>query len=340
MRALTLDHDGTLVRTTRPDPPLTRPDDVRVRVVQTGICGTDRGVLTGKFPAEAGVVMGHEAVGRVESTGPDSRLAPGDRVVINPTLYCSDCDQCAAARFQHCVNKAGTEVGLDRDGSFADYIVLPERFVHPLPEDMSWNRAVVVEPLACVLNNLDAASVVPGEAVTILGAGPIGLVTAMAALHLGSGVVLVETDPLRRELAGKILHDLPVSAPLTVTDPDGAVLAPRSRTVVDTVGSLLDTALELVDIAGTVVIMGFDDRSRVTVQPLDILRRGLRIVGAGDYNAPSFPRALALAEHLPLERVVTHRIPLDEYERALEVIGVTGDGYRGAKVVIVSDDEQ
>ncbi|MFJ4521822.1 zinc-binding dehydrogenase [Streptomyces sp. NPDC088810] len=340
MRALTLAANGTLVRTERPDPQLTGPDDVRVRVVQTGICGTDRGVLTGKFPAETGVVMGHEAVGLVDQVGSASRLAPGDRVVINPTLYCSACPQCAAARFNHCVNKAGTEVGLDRDGSFADYIVLPERFVHRLPDGMTWDRAVVVEPLACVLNNLDAASIVPGERVTVLGAGPIGLVTAMAALHLGSGVVLVETDPFRRELATKILHDLPASTPLTVTDPDAAVSAPRARTVIDTVGSLLDTALRLVDTAGTVVIMGFDDRARVTVEPLDILRRGLRVVGAGDYNAPSFPRALALAKHLPLERIVTHRVPLDEHERALELIGVGGHGYRGAKVVIVSNDEQ
>ncbi|MFE3166384.1 zinc-binding dehydrogenase [Streptomyces sp. NPDC059224] len=340
MRALTFGENGTLVRTERPDPRLTGPDDVRIRVVQTGICGTDRGVLTGKFPAEPGVVMGHEAVGRVESAGPASRFAPGNRVVINPTLYCSACPQCAAARFQHCMNKAGTEVGLDRDGSYADYIVLPERFVHRLPDGMSWDRAVVVEPLACVLNNLDAASIVPGEAVTVLGAGPIGLVTAMAALHLGSGVVLVETDPFRRELAAKLLHDLPVSAPLSVTEPDTAASAPRSRTVIDTVGSLLDTALRLVDTAGTVVVMGFDDRARVTVQPLDILRRGLRIVGAGDYNAPSFPRALALAEHLPLERIVTHHIPLDEHERAVELIGVNGHGYQGAKVVIVSNDEQ
>ncbi|MFK4149692.1 zinc-binding dehydrogenase [Streptomyces sp. NPDC004065] len=339
MRALTLGENGTLVRTERPDPRLTEPDDVRIRVVQTGICGTDRGVLTGKFPARTGVVMGHEAVGRVDSAGPASRFTPGDRVVINPTLYCSACPQCAAARFQHCENKTGTEVGLDRDGSYADYIVLPDKFVHRLPDGMSWDRAVVVEPLACVLNNLDAASIVPGETVTVLGAGPIGLVTAMTALHLGSGVLLVETDPFRRELAAKLLHDLPARAPLTVTTPGAAGPAPRSRTVIDTVGSLLDTALRLVDTAGTVVIMGFDDRARVTVQPLDILRRGLRIVGAGDYNAPSFPRALALAEHLPLERVITHHIPLDEHQRALELIGVTGHGYQGAKVVIVSDDD-
>lgn len=250
MRALILAANGTLVRTERPDPQPTRPDDVRVRVVQTGICGTDRGVLTGKFPAKTGVIMGHEAVGLVDETAAAGRLAPGDRVVINPTLYCSACPQCAAARFNHCVNKAGTEVGLDRDGSYADYIVLPERFVHRLPPGMTWDRAVVVEPLACVLNNLDAASIVPGEAVTILGAGPIGLVTAMAALHLGSNILLVETNPFRRELATKILHDLPTAASLTVTDPDAATTASPSRTVIDTVGSLLGTALRLVDTAG------------------------------------------------------------------------------------------
>src|ERR1700743_1020857 len=92
MKALVLTNERTLALTERPKPVVAKPTDVVVRVVQTGICGTDRSVLVGKFPAQPGVVMGHEAVGVVDQVGPEvGELAPGDRVIINPTLYCGAC---------------------------------------------------------------------------------------------------------------------------------------------------------------------------------------------------------------------------------------------------------
>jgi len=87
MKALVLTNERTLALAERPKPTVARPTDVVVRVVQTGICGTDRSVLVGKFPAQPGVVMGHEAVGVVDQVGPEvGELAPGDRVTVSPWL--------------------------------------------------------------------------------------------------------------------------------------------------------------------------------------------------------------------------------------------------------------
>src|SRR5581483_7080188 len=82
-----------------------------------------------------GVIMGHESVGEVAEIGVDvTNLAVGDRVIVNPTLYCGRCGPCLDERTNFCLNKVGTEVGIDRDGSYADYLVLEDRFLHRIPD--------------------------------------------------------------------------------------------------------------------------------------------------------------------------------------------------------------
>ena len=327
MKALVLGLDRTLELVERPRPACAAPDDVVLRVVQVGICGTDRGVLLGKFPAEPGVVMGHEAVGEVVETGSGvTTLKPGDRVIINPTLYCGLCDPCRDGVLNFCENKSGNEIGIDRDGAFAEFMRLEERFLHLIPDGMSYDRAVLVEPLACVLNNLRAAAVTADDRVAVLGAGPIGTVTALVADHFGASVHLIEKDPFRRDAALAFFEGT------TVTVTEHPV---RADVVVDTVGSLLETACTLAADLGRIVVMGFDERATAEVRPLELLRRGLRIIGAGDYNSQVFGRAVRMARHLPLERIVSHHFGLDRVDAALRALGIgEGAAYAGMKIVI------
>jgi threonine dehydrogenase-like Zn-dependent dehydrogenase len=343
MKALVLAEGPRLILTTRSAPRCAAPDDVVVDVVQTGICGTDRGVLVGKFPAEVGTIMGHEAVGIVAATGPAVHtLQVGDRVIVNPTLWCGHCPPCRQGRLNFCVNKAGTEVGIDRDGSFAEQICLAERFLYKIPAGMSFDRAVVVEPLACVLNNLDAAPLRPGTTIIVLGGGPIGLVCAMAARVAGCQVTLVEADERRRLLAvSDVFQEEPFSG-ISVVEPASGDLRDGADVVVDTVGTLLERACELAGTGGTVIVMGFNESATATLRPLRLLQKALRIVGAGDYNSLDFPRAIELARGLPLERLVTHRFALEDYQSALSVIAADGAGsgpdaeYTALKTVLVS----
>ncbi|GLY94529.1 alcohol dehydrogenase catalytic domain-containing protein [Actinoplanes sp. NBRC 103695] len=328
MKALVLGSDRTLELVERPRPACAAPDDVVLRVVQVGICGTDRGVLLGKFPAEPGVVMGHEAVGEVVETGRGvTTLKPGDRVIINPTLYCGLCDPCRDGVLNFCENKAGNEIGIDRDGAFAEFMRLEERFLHLIPDGMSYDRAVLVEPLACVLNNLQAAAVTADDRVAVLGAGPIGTVTALAASHFGASVRLLEKDPFRRDAAIAFFEGTAV----TIEE----LASGEADVVVDTVGSLLEQACALAAPRGRVVVMGFDERATAEVRPLELLQRGLRIIGAGDYNSQVFGRAVRMARHLPLERIVSHHFGLDRVDAALRALGVgEGAAYAGMKIVI------
>jgi threonine dehydrogenase-like Zn-dependent dehydrogenase len=232
-----------------------------------------------------------------------------------------------------CENKAGTEVGLDYDGSFAEHMVLPGRFVHRIPEGMSFDRAVVIEPLACVLNNVRATRVQAEDAVCILGAGPMGVLSAMVCRLFGASVTLVEPDTHRRDLAAQILGFAPDPIRI-VTEPSSA----QFDVVLDTVGSQLEAALRVAANRGRVGIVGFNDKATATVAPLSILQRGLTIIGAGDYSGSIFPEAISLADRLPLERLVTHRFPLAAHENAFEALSATTDanGYGAMKVVLQS----
>ncbi|GGZ63128.1 zinc-dependent alcohol dehydrogenase [Streptomyces subrutilus] len=337
MKALTLTADRTLTLVDHPKPVPERADDVVIRVAQSGICGTDRSVLVGKFPAETGVVMGHEAVGVVDATGPGaSRFAVGDRVIVNPTLYCGTCPACLEGHWNFCERKAGTEVGLDYDGSFAEFIRLPELFCHAIPDGMSFDRAVVVEPLACALNNIEAGRLTAGESAVVVGGGPMGVVTAMAAQLYGARVLLVEPDPIRRRLDREVFDAPDFGGRVTVHTPDDTELAGRGDLVVDSVGNLLEQSIGYAAVRGRVVIMGFNSNATATVRPLALLQRGLQIIGAGDYNSQIFPKAVELARTLPLERVVTHHFALADHEEAFKALAaVPGAEYSALKVVLV-----
>lgn len=340
MQALTLGDDArSLNLVTVQAPEGTRPDDVVVRILQSGICGTDRSVLVGKFDARPGVVMGHEAVGVVESAGEwVTDVRPGDRVVINPTLFCGECLECRKGQFNHCRNKTTNEIGIDRDGTFCEQIVLPAQFVVPIPDEVSTDRATLIEPFCCALSNVTAAGVNPGDRVIVLGGGPVGALSSIAAALSGGQVALVETSERRRALLGDVF-DHPGMPAVSVVDTASASgeAQPRADVVIDAVGNLLETAVSLLAPKGTAVVMGYNSGAEVRLRPLDILFGEYRIIGAGDYNYPMFQRAFDAGIRLPLERLITHKFTLEDYDHAFDVLSVTQDGsYDALKVVLES----
>ncbi|MGH3827286.1 MAG: zinc-dependent alcohol dehydrogenase [Pseudonocardiaceae bacterium] len=328
MRALVFQEPGDVALQARPVPSLDAPDHVRVRVVGTGICGTDRKILLGLFPAKPGVILGHESVGVVDVCGSGvSSLTEGDRVVIDPTLYCGLCGPCRRGATNFCHHKRGTEVGVDRDGTFADYVVLPERFFHRIPKPLTVREAVLIEPLACVLNNLRAASLSYDDVVVILGAGPIGTLCGLVAGRAARRVVVTETDRYRLAAAtAGFQYVIDVSEGYAAEAVHTATGGARPSVVIDTTGTGLETALALVDDGGRVVVMGFNSTYRATVSPLQLTNRGISIIGAGDYRAEIFPVAVNLAAELALADIVTHEYSLDRYPDAFAALGETLPG--------------
>jgi fructokinase len=333
MPALTLGADGRgAALTNRPVPVISDPADVLVRLTATGICGTDRAILLGEFPALPGVVLGHESVGVIADVGPAVRgVRLGDRVVVNPTFYCTTCGTCRRGQAALCPNKAGRELGVDRDGTMAPYVVIAERFAHRVRDDIPDQRAALVEPLACVLNNLRCAAPRWDDRILILGGGPIGALCALVLAVRGFRVAVAEPDDRRAELVrGSLPRTLPV-----LPGPDPAY---RPNIVIDTVGTLPGRCLDLVADGATVVIMG-ERTGAVAAVPLRLLAtRAVRIIGAGPYAPADFEMALDLATDLPLESLVSHVLPLERAERAMALLGVPGPsgGYAALKVLLTT----
>jgi threonine dehydrogenase-like Zn-dependent dehydrogenase len=348
MPAVVFERLGKVTLVERSVPTVSDQEDVLVRVTATGICGTDRGIVLGGFPAALGVILGHEAIGAVEAVGQSVRsVEVGDRVVLNPTFYCGHCRPCRRGMMAHCETKDGHEIGVDSDGTMTGHVLLNERFIHRLPPDMPWRRAVLIEPLACVLNNLTAAAPRWDDQILVVGAGPIGALCALMFAARGASVTVAERDPARVDLARSLLPwTVRVAGLPTGHLTDALEDAPaRPDVVIDTTGVLLEEALGLVGAGGTVVVMGEREAALATVCLRPLVTRGIRVVGAGPYPPHLFPVALEVATRMPLESLVTHVLPLERYADGFALLGVVlGESpriacYRAMKVLLVSDEE-
>lgn len=209
-------------------------------VTLAGICGTDLRIYTGNFDGANGITLGHEAIGIVEDIGSEViSVKVGDRVLLDPTLYCGKCYFCKKGLHHLCDYKTGTETetGVDKEGTFAEYIVMPEKFVYCLSDTISDERAVLIEPLACVLNNINAANLKYDDDVLIIGGGPIGTIYAILAEKYALSTSIVETKPERIRFIQKMLPNI------TVIDgkkqKDWMAMTKKPSIVVDATGIIL-----------------------------------------------------------------------------------------------------
>jgi threonine dehydrogenase-like Zn-dependent dehydrogenase len=325
------------------DPPaLPGPGWVRVRPRLAGICGSDLATVDGRasryfepfvsFP----FTPGHEVVG--------SR-ADGTRVVLEPVLRCQargvdpPCRQCASGATQRCervavggVVEAGLQTGYcaDTGGGWSRELVAHESQLHDVPDDLSDEAAVLVEPAACALH---AALTVTADEVAVLGTGTLGLCT-VAALHSAVPrrpqlVLATAKHPEQRALAAELGADevvAPDELPRAVRRATRSLVAGRQLTggmgaVVDCVGSeaSLASALDVVAPGGTVVLLGMP--GRVSVDLTSLWHREVRLTGSYAYGQEAGGRIFALAFDLVreagLERLLSATYPLDRYEEAL-----------------------
>jgi L-iditol 2-dehydrogenase len=169
------------------------PGEVSLRVASCGICGSD----VHAFSSDAGfewiqppITLGHEFSGTVESVGPGvTRVSPGDRVVAVAVQGCGHCETCLAGSTQLCPDRVA--VGLSRDGGMAEYAVMPEQHLVPVPEELDLAVAALGEPLAVAVRAVNVrAQVQSGQRVVVSGPGPIGILCAMLAKFNGAEVLL------------------------------------------------------------------------------------------------------------------------------------------------------
>lgn len=253
MRALVWTAPGRMQLRDVP-PPVAAPDEVVVAVGAAGVCGSDLAGFTGAMGNRAsGHVMGHELAGTVvrAGAGVDESLA-GLWVAVNPVVGCGHCSACAAGRPSRCPDP--TLIGVHRPGGFAEEVAVPARNVVALPAGLPVATAALAEPLAQARHNVGVAhtalgGLVSGGTAVVIGAGPIGALTAWVATRHGfRSVAVIDPDPVRRRIA----MDLS-GAVEEVPDAVDVVFE-----AVGTAGTRRD-ALSLVRPGGVVVLIGLHD---------------------------------------------------------------------------------
>lgn len=308
MSAAVLRDAGVLAIEERPEPALTGPADVIVRVRACGVCGTDLHILGDPpgYPARRGVVLGHEMAGDVAAIGAGvTNVAVGDRVAIRPILACGTCRACLSGLPNHCADRV--DLGVWRDGGLAPRIVVPASACIPVSAGLPLHLAALTEPLACVVNAVGKARPAAGEHAVVLGAGAIGLLFTAVLKASGTRVTVVEISPARARAAREI-------GAVQVIDPraeDLGTLLPADI-VVDAVGSQFGTAVGLAAPRGRILLFGLDEHARPAVPQAQITLKELSVLGSF-VGQHAFPEAIRLLESglLDLEPVVSHRVGLD-----------------------------
>ncbi len=276
--------------------------EVLLRVAACGICGSDVHGYDGssgrRIPP---IVMGHEASGTIAALGPGvSGLSVGDRVTVDSTVFCGECGYCRRGEINLCDRRQvlGVSCGdYRRAGAFAEHVVVPQRIVYKLPDQLGFSEAAMLEAAAVAIHGVSLARLSKGDTALVVGAGMIGLLTLQALRAAGcSRVFITDLDPTRLKLAET------VGATATLASGDKL----QSEVLRLTGGAGVDVAIECV---------GIDPTIRASV---DAVRKGGTVVLVGNVTAETT---------LPLQKVVTRQIRLQgscgsagEYADAIQLM--------------------
>ena len=300
--------------------------EVLVRVKSASICGTDRENLEG--PGQL-TVPGHENAGEVVGVDKPVRVKVGERVAINCHITCGNCEHCINGDLYFCDEL--TVIGFDRDGGYADYLLVPEACCMPIMDYISYEEAsLMVDMLGTPYRALKRAQLNPGMKIAVWGAGPVGLGLLMTAKHFGLRVAVIDLSEYRLQLAQGFSPDLALN-PKTDAVQDALQDWTQGRGVeaaFECVGSekAAQQALSAVKKRGKLVVVGVSHH--LTLNPWEhLICRELTMMGTRNFNTKEFDEMAGLLRNgLPLTQVVTHRFPLGEAEQAFELFksGMSG----------------
>ncbi len=318
--------------------PAPGPGEILVRIVASGLCGSD--VLEWYRLARAPLVLGHEVAGEVAEVGPGVEAwRPGDRVTVTHHVPCNTCRACLGGHHTACRTLHATNFD---PGGFAEYVRVPqlqtERGTLRLPENVSFAEATFTEPLGCVVRAQRLARLAPGDAVLVVGSGISVLLQIALARALGAGTVLAtDVHPWRIAAALRFGADaaFPAGAgvPELVREATGGRLADRVVVCTGAVAAV-NQAMHLVADGGTVLFFGAPEQGGEAVIPFPAIWRR-EITLQTSYGAAPADLAVALelirARRVPVAEMITHRFPL---ERIGEAFARVAGGGESIKVLI------
>ncbi len=312
------------------DVPAPKPGagQVLIRVKATGLCYTDMSILKneykGRKPVPIPVVLGHEASGVVEALGPGvTTVRPGQRIGFEVLSGCGKCINCRSGYKNMCTD--WHHLGITGDGTFAEFVVQNDALVYPLPDNVDFADAALLEPLSLTVRSLEHVKPFVGESAVIIGPGTVGLLHLQALRAAGVTKLIVvglDVDKLRFGIAEKLGATHIVNA--SVENPvDGVMKATGGRgadILIETASSpkVWDYLLDLMAAKGRMSVFGLYPQS--SFQPIALIRKGVTLYGDVAFLTRHFMRAIDWLESGKVsgQALVTRRFSLDQAGEAFE----------------------
>jgi 2-desacetyl-2-hydroxyethyl bacteriochlorophyllide A dehydrogenase len=324
MRAARWAAPGKLEITEAPDPAPAHGELV-VAVGHCGVCGTDLHIADGEFPPTPyPIIPGHEFAGRVAAVGDGvpGDWREGDRVAVDPSLFCGHCPACRAGRGNLCAN--WNAIGDTVDGAFAEYVAVPAVNAYRIPDRVDDAQGALIEPLSCAVHGLRRIGPVLGEDVLLMGAGTMGLLLLQLLNRAGArSVTVVDRQPARLTAATA------AGAGSVTTGADG--LERRFGVAVDATGApaAIETAFDSLERGGRLLIFGVTSGdATVTLSPFRIYNDEITIAGSmavlNSFGAAADLMAAGAVDTAPL---LGTPYPLDRFGDALAAVRA-GEGIK------------
>ncbi len=305
-------------------PPEKRPDEVSIKVRSMGICGSDIAAYRGVNPLVSYPrIIGHEVAGEVVDAPPDDRtFAPGDRVVIEPYVYCGRCYPCTSGRTNCCENLKVR--GVHIDGGMSEWCSHPRHLVHKVPDEVSWERLAMVEPLTISVHAVKRARVVRAEHLAVTGAGPIGLLAALYAQVIGAVPIVI--DPLDERLAAARALGIPFAinpAQESAVDRIREITGGRmAEAVIEASGSgaAIRSSIDYAAYSGRIALVGWP-KADVSLPTAMFTKKELDVVGSRNSRG-DFAESIELVAtgRIDVTAMITRTVPFKDAPDAVQEI--------------------
>ncbi len=311
MHELYLEKPGDLRMRESTSLPVPADNEVKVKVVYGGICGSDLRVFRGTIPyATYPCRPGHEILGTVVEAGTKSQHKVGTKVASFPNTYCGKCEFCLQGRTNICKNKKS--FGVTADGLFAQEIVIDSEFVVPIPSDLAEERAILVEPFAVNVHALKRAPIPKGASVAVIGCGTEGLLAIALFNHIGVDLTVLDINRIKMEKAKSFNKNIKTVHPADAKDQVFDVVVEAAG-----VKASIEQAFQLVKPGGAMISLGIIGDG-ISYPALHITRSEITIYGTIIYTKKDFTDALALLQDpaFNVAPVLSKIVPFTQYQEA------------------------
>ncbi|HUX19647.1 MAG TPA: zinc-dependent alcohol dehydrogenase family protein [Spirochaetia bacterium] len=313
MKSAVIEKPGSIRIEKKEDLDRPAPDEVIVRVMASGICGTDVHIYRGEYLGEYPIVPGHEFSGVVEAIGDKvTRIKVGDRVAVEPNISCDNCSACRSNRQNFCENWQA--VGVTRAGGMAQLVSAPEKVLFDIG-DLPFDQAAFMEPLSCVVHGIENVGSELGDRVAVIGTGPIGMLLIRTARAWGATRFAVS------DLSADRLSAAEAEGVEIATTDLSSLSSDSFDVVIDATGApaVLPEAVRLARYGGRILMFGVAPQGKsATIEPFKIFRKGLSIFTAYTSRRNSIQALELIASGgVRVDDLVSHRLALETFEAGI-----------------------